>query len=1029
MSENKSIFGYFIKNRAITWLLIIGIIFLGIFSISTIPREIQPEIEIPFASITTALPGATPSDVERLITEPIEKSIGSLSTIKNLSSSSSQGISVVFIEFTTGTDLGEAVSELKDRVDLVENELPQDATTPTVQKAEANTQSIINFSLVGNAPLDQLTNYIKELQEELEKISGVSETQIVGGAEKRVQIAVDKEKAEQYGLNLIAITNTIKSENITMPIGVTTIDQINYSIRFDNRIPDIIALQNLPLITIGPESTPILLKDIAKVTYELPEDNVVNKLSIEGKDPRRSVTLRLFTVSGGNVIKLADQAKEVVENFEQDRLPSEIDIAITNDMSQFIRTDLGILTNSGIQTTILIIIILFLALGLIEGLIAGLVIPLTLLATVIIMDIIGLTINSLTLFSMVIALGIMVDTAIVIMEGIHENRKNGQDAETAAYNAIETYKWPLIAGTFTTIFAFFPMLLVSGIVGEFLKSLPLTISAALISSLFISLTIAPAVAVKFLSKRKSHKDSILQPYFDKIGGKFRNLTNKILASRLARTIVLLTGLILLILSLLLPITGALKTEMFPKTDINFFIINVETPVGSTLNETLQKLEEVQEPLKNTRGIENYLIVAGTSQSQVSTDIFEVTSGSAENQANITVNLLPEDERDLKSFEIAENLREEYKNFSGAKITVRELSEGPPSDAPITVNITGEDIQTLKNISKKIETFIASVNNTQNIRSSFAKGLTEFQFELNKDILVQHGLNSTQVAAIARNLLQETKISDLNWDNTESELVILYQKEKNRDATIQDFLDFEIMSPKGYSVNLSSLGEIKIVEGVSAILHEEQEKIAKVRSDIVTGSNVVEVNAAVEEVVSKLEIPEGYEISFGGDTESIDESFRDLFRSMIIGIILIGFTLVLIFNSLRQPFIILLTLPMALIGVFPGLLLVGLPLSFSAFLGVVALAGVVVNDAIVLIDRINNNRKNGIEKKEAISEAVNARLQPIIMTTITTIVGILPLTLTNDFWAGLGYALIFGLFAATFLTLFIVPVLYQIIERK
>ena len=476
----NSIWTFFVDKIPITWVVIAAITIMGLFSVLTLPREIQPEINIPMAAVSTVLPGASPLDTESLLTEPLEKAIGTVSGIKTMSSQSGFSISFIVIEFETSTDVNKAMQDMKDAVDKIKSELPEDSTEPTIIRIEVNDFAIITYSIMGNKSMPELSKIAEEVKPYLEKIYGVSEVNIVGEQIEEIHITIDQAKIEQYGLDIGTISSLIKYSNTNLPLGIVTLDQLNYSVRIDNRFSSLEEIQNLPLFSIGPNNTTILLKDIAKVGKGYPDQNVITKLSINGKKSLPAVSIQIHKKEGGNILQIVEKTKETMSDLQSKKIiPKDINVAISNDNSQFIEEDLGVLTSNGIETTIMIIIIMFLALGLQAGLVAGLTVPLTFLITFAVMDIMGLTINSLSLFALVIALGIMVDTAIVIMQGIHDHIKKGLNSKDAAVVTIYTYRWPLIAGTMTTIFAFFPMLLVSGIIGEFLRSLPIVISAAL----------------------------------------------------------------------------------------------------------------------------------------------------------------------------------------------------------------------------------------------------------------------------------------------------------------------------------------------------------------------------------------------------------------------------------------------------------------------------------------------------------------------------------------------------------------------
>ncbi len=533
--------------------------------------------------------------------------------------------------------------------------------------------------------------------------------------------------------------------------------------------------------------------------------------------------------------------------------------------------------------------------------------------------------------------------------------------------------------------------------------------------------------------KKSEKGSVLEPIFNKIGGWFHDVIYGIITKKSRRVFVLLLSLVLFLASMALPITGALKAELFPQTDQSFFIINIETPTGTILSKTKAITEGVEQKLYGNENIENFVTLIGTAQSLASTELVETSGGNANsNIANITVNLKPAAERTERSYQIAEEIRKDLEKTREAKVTVNEFKEGPPSDAAITVRMTGDNLETLKKISNDIKNVVEETTGTQNVRDTLTQGLNEFKFTFDRDKLNFHGISGIQAASALRNSVQGIKATTLNLNEKDVDVMVKYdwaEKEDKEIFTLNELENIELQSPMGHKVTIGELANYELDESLSAIQREDQKRVVKVLGDIEKGQSAITVNADIQAKLTDYEAPIGYEIAFGGEQEEVNESFMDLYRSMIVGIVLIGFTLVVMFNSFKQPLIILLTLPLALIGVFPGLMLIGLNLSFPAFLGVVALAGVVVNDAIVLIDKININRKNGVSFVESIAESAKSRLQPIIMTSVTTIVGILPLALSDEFWAGLGFSMVFGLAFSTILTLIVIPVIYYALEVK
>ncbi len=1028
MKELSYIWRFFIEKRAITWIVLLAIIIMGFFSLSNLPREIQPEVKIPYIMVSAILPGANPIDTESLLTEPLEKEISSVPDIKMLSSSSGFGISFIFIEFETKANIDDSLQEVKDAVDKAKISFPEDALDPVIQKAEANKMPIITFSVTGDLQVYELTKIAETIKDYLEKIDNVSSVEILGSQKKYIEITLNQSLLEAYGLTIDQIAAIVKFANNNVPVGIITSDKLNYSIRIDNRYASIEDIRNLPLFSIQDESaTLILLKDIAKVEKKFPVENVISKVSENGEKSQKAVSLQIYNKEKSNILTITEDAKLLIDELKADgTIPHDVNIVVTNDNSVFISEELGNLVKNGYETIILILIALFLAFSLTQGIIAGLSIPVIFLITFSVMDWQGISINTLSLFALVMSLGMIVDNMIVIMEGIHTGiKKYHLNVKEAALLSVNTYKWPLTSGTLTTVFAFLPMLLVSGIMGEFLKTLPITIAATLLASLFVALTIGPSITTKFL-KAEKETTPVLGPFFKAIGSILERFVSKIIHRRSFRFFTIIIPTIAFILSMLLPITGKLKVEMFPATDQHYFTITIETLKGTVIEETKRITEEVENYLYEIPEIENFLTQIGTSSSIALTggEIFMSGGSTESNLANITVNLVEKDLRSKQSYEIAKEVRDHFKYFTNAKISINEIKEGPPGEAAITVRITGKNMETLKSLADEVKKIIENIPKTNNTGISLKSGLNEFKFTLDKDLLALHGLSSIEVSAMIRNIVQGVEAGEININGEDIDIIAKYNN-----FSISDIENFKIPTKKGYSIELSELGTYSLEQSLSSIEREDQKRIIKVISDIEKDTNAVDIYAQIEEQIKNIDIPSGYDVTFGGDLEEIAKSFKELFMTMIVSIILIGFVLVLEFNSFKQPLIILFSLPLALIAVFPGLMILGLNFSFPAFLGIIALAGIVVNNAIVLLDRINQSISEGIPLEEAVPEATKARFEPIFMTSITTIIGVIPLALSNEFWAGIGFSLAFGLTCSTILTLIIIPVLYYSFEHK
>lgn len=1031
----KSIWTFFIRKRLIAYILIFGIIIMGLAATFSIPKESMPEVKIPLAVVVTVLPGATPSDVEELITKPVEKEVSSLSGLEEFASSSTFGVSMITVQFEPDVDTKDAMTKLKDAVDAAKSKLPTDATTPEVKEISFTDFPIITFSLVGNLSQLELSQIADNVATELDTVPGVLKTEISGEVKKQVSVKLDQNRTEAAGLSIVDVANTIKYTNMDMPAGTIDMNKKTYSVRFQGRIETLDAVNK---IIVAPN---LLLGDIARIELKTDKQGTLSRIWEPSSTIKNAISISIYKKTGGNILEVVDTAQQKIQELKDNgTIPEGVDMVIASDNAAEIRKDLGNLTDAGLETLAIIIIVLFLSIGFKEGLIASLSVPLTLFATIPILIYLGETLNSLTLFGMVIALGILVDTAIVMMEGYDINISKGYNSIDAATIAIETYKWPLITSILTTTFAFLPMLTLSGIIGQFIRTLPITISIVLLTSLILSIVLIPAVAIKFI-KSEGHtleskdqpneeKKSILQPVIEAIKRFQIGRLKELMESKFKRRILISGTVIAFILAMMLPIMGLMKVEMFTTVDVPYFTISIETPKGTALEDTSAVASKVESLIEKIPEVKNFITIIGSSQGSALTNesIFGGGANLNSNLANITVNLLDAKDRNKKSYEVSETLRKEIKSkISEGKVTVQEIQQGPPTGTAITINVNGKNLDELKRISTDIQGFLKEIKGTKNIDDTFTQGLNEFVFKLDKDKLALHSLSSIEVSNIIRNIIQGTEATTITLDNEDTDVIVKYA---NPSFSISDVENIKIPSHKGYMIELKELGTYSFQESLATITHREQKRSVSVTAEVEKDTSSIEVTQEIQEKLKGYTLPKDYTIDFGGDFESLTGSFGELGIAMLIGMLLIAMTLVLEFNSIKQTFIILFTVPMGLIGAIPGLWLFGESFSFSAFLGIVALSGIVVSKGIVKIDKINSNLVQGkMPLKEAILEASSSRTRPILLTTVATIIGAIPVAMTDEFWRGIGVSLACGVLASAFLALFVTPIMFFILEKK
>lgn len=1024
----KSPWNFFVNHPRVTSLVIIIILILGFTSVFQLPRELQPEVDLPYASIITIYPGASPADTELLVTDEVESAVKNVEDIDAINSSSQAGISMITIQFESGTDLDTALNDVRSAVDLAQ--LPEDAEDPQVSSYESNQQSVITFSLLSDLPESEIKEIAEEAEDELKTVNGVSEVVIIGAQDKKIFVNLKQELLETYGITINDVVNAISYANANFPIGEIKNDGYIYGIRIDATLDSAQQLSQIPVKQFfGKDGVnqSIILKDIATIEEKLEDKVTIARIGMQNSgEIKNAVSLQIYKKKGGNIVRVAESAKEKMEEIKGTIIPSSVEVHISNDNAIFIQEDLEVMGKNGITTVILIMVLLLVFLGWKEAIIAGMSIPFAMLITFGILYIRGDSLNGIALFSLVFALGLLIDNAVIIIEGIYENLREGKyTSYGAAILGIHEFKWPIIAGTLTTVFAFLPMLTISGIMGDFMSVIPITVTVLLLASLFVNLSITPTLASRHLKGGKQKN------LFGGLQKWYRKFITNIINSKTKKRLTLIIMFVVMVFSFSLPITGVIKSEAFPISDFDYFFIDIETPSGTMIGETERIASQVESILINTPEIKDFTTNIGTNAGgALRGSLFGSTRRNIENIANITANLVDPEERDLKSYEVADIIREKVNNIQGATIMVTDLQGGPPSGAPVYIELKGPNLNKLEELSEKIKGILNNIEGTLDVDTSVEQGAGEFLITVDRNRLNYYGLAAGQVGSILRRALEGVTATEIRKEGVDIDVIVQYdlQRGSNRELTLDDLKNIFITSPTAGSIPVSNLVSVDFAQNLTSITHIDTERAVTISSYVQDRTSTEIIDDLIKEL-EKNPLPQGYEISYGGELEEITQSFKDLGTSLLIGLVLIAMLLVLQFKSYRQPFIILLSLPFALTGVFFGLAVMNITLSIPSVIGVVGLAGVVVNDAIVLIDQMNNNRRRGMKFEEAIIEGATSRLQPVFLTTATSIFGILPLALTDEIWGSLGFAFIFGLTTQYFLVLLLDPILYSMLSKK
>jgi multidrug efflux pump subunit AcrB len=1013
-------FGYFITHFRIVTLIIASIFLLGFFALMNLPRESDPEVKIPIAVVSTFYAGASPADVESLITDEIENKLEELDNVKLVTSSSRTSMSSIVVEFEAEADLDNSIQELKDKVSDVMG-LPGEAEDPIVTQIRANDFPIITFSLAGDLTETQLKQLGETVQDELESISGVSKVPVLGIRDREYSVVINRAGMARLNLSISQIVGAIRVSNLDMPLGDIAVDGINYNLRTVAKFKSIDDLKNT--VVSQNDGRSVLLKDVAEIKEEFEDKQFISRMSIGGELAQNTVSLQIFKKTGGNILDIVDSAKDKIVVLQENKvIPANVKVEINNDYSSFIRDDLNTLGSSGLQSTVLIFAIMFIALSFKEALIALFAIPMTFFITFIVLYFTDSTLNSMTLYALVLSLGLLVDSFIIVLEGIFHNIREGYSAVKAGLLSVANYRKPLTAGMLTTVAAFFPMLLVSGILGEYLRIFPITIAIVLLSSLFVSLILVPSFSGKFLAKgkfSKEVKDSILERYVtNRLRKIYRAKIKIFLEDKKAKLKFILALSVLFLGSLGLLIGGIVPVELFPKIDTDFVYIDIKMPIGTELDKTAELVAQVEDKLYQKDYIKNFVTTIGQSSSIGSFD----AGSSSEHVASISINLVDEKYRDQKSFDLTEPLREEFKEINQGEIIIKELTSGPPSGAPIEARISGDDLIVLDNLANKTKEVLKNTEGTVNVDSSQDVSPADLTFTLNKDTIARSGLTVSDVSSALRTAIFGVTATEMSLEGEDIDVVVRLDKDKI--SSIEEIKNLSVVNNFGKDIKLSSLADFSLEPALAIIRHRDNQRTISITSDVESGYTASDLVAQVEEQIATIGIPDGYVVKFGGEVEDIEQSFTELWSAMIVAVILIALILVLQFDSYIRPIIVLMSLPLMLIGVVFGMLIFGLPFSFPVFLGLISLAGIVVNDAIVLMDKTKRNiEEREMTSLEAVADAGDTRLQPILLTSITTIMGVVPLAFASEFWVGLSISIIFGLLFATVLQLFVIPMLF------
>ena len=998
-------------------ILMITVLALGLFSLISLPQEQFAEVPFYWVNVIVPYPGVAAEDMEASVTIPVENAFQGMDRLKQISSTTSEGLSVVRVEFDDGIDDQLFKALFQDAQTRFSQVTLPDGTLPAILDdfSSSDFLPVIEVIISGNLPYQELREQALALQNEILKVGDVADVQIIGLPERQIQVQLDPTMLASLGLSVNEVVRSISEQNRSVPSGNLTTQSREYLIRTLGSIREVDDINSVIVRRSNQGEGIIRVSDVARVVDGFEKDTPFNRFN-----GSPSVSLRVTKVVKGNSVSIVDRVRSIVEEQQQ---VSGAKLTLFNDSTVQIASSLSVLSSNALMGLALLVIILGLFIGVRNSLITALGIPVTFALTFLVLDLLGETINTNTLFGLVLVLGLIVDHGIVIIENSYRLQTLGMKRHEAAILGVNQVIWPIIAATGTTVAAFLPLMIIPGTIGKFLRVIPLTVTIALIVSTFEALFFLPSHYAEWGPRERN---IVRKPKKDRFGilvGRYQmfleNLYNR-------------KGLYLVILLLItvgvFSLVGTLKQDLFSAEDYSYFNIEITTPLGSTLDQTNRIVQSYEEVLLGKVGNGEILSISsnvgGSGNSQTTT------------QAQITVDLAEKDQGRQRSIEaIIDELKRETYYLSGSEqVLFTKAQTGPPTSADFSFRLSGDSYQPIINAAAALSNALASIENVSNVQSDFVPGNPVLRVEVNQDQASRLGISVSTIAGYLRSRFDGVTVGTFFLENEEIDIIAQFAA-KSADR-FEDLEQILIPTDDLRLVPLSSVATIKLDNSIGSIRRVEGKREITITADASGDVDQKAVNSQIRQLWdTQLEARyAGVDLVVGGEFADFSNLLIDILRVFVLGIFLMYLILGAQFNSYSQPFLILLSVPFAFIGVVLYLFVSGTPLSTTVIYSAVALAGVAVNDAIVLISFINDLRSEGKSVREAVFESAVTRIRPILLTSLTTIAGLLPTAIGiggySVVWSPMASTIMVGLVFSTLSALLIIPLLYGVLyDRK
>jgi len=1009
-----------------------GVVFLvltgfGLFSLSRLQLDLYPELTFPKVLVLTSYTGASPEDVETLLTRPIEGAVSAVKGVKAARSDSTQGSSVVTVEFDWAKDMEQAETDVRRKLELIKGALPDDADDPIVVALDPSMQPVVTLMVTGPYPLDRLRKIAEDdVAAKLERIDGIASSNVAGGLKREIHVALDPAKVEAYGLDVSAVLGAIHQENLHEPGGAVEQGSMSFSIQTRGKYRSV---REIGEVVVGQKRglaglEPLRLSEVARV-----EDSFHEAQRVIEVDGVSAVWVNVRKQSGANTVKAATAVVKALPEVARES-GHKLDFKVLNNQAEFINASLGNLSTTavaGIAISFLVLLVFLRSVR--SSIVVASAIPLSVVATFFVMDQVGMTLNIISMAGLALAIGMLVDNAIVVLENIFRLAEEGLPIREAAVQGAAEVGTAVIASTLTTISVFVPILFVTGIAGVMFKDMAITICFALIVSLAVALSFVPLAASRLLGRRPSRE----KPRTNSVGSRMTGAYGRALDWTLAHRWSVGVGLLALLAA-----TGILvktmPTEFMASHDQSSIYVSVETPVSNNLQATTEAVNEVRQQIERLIPAHDRKLVAvdiGTSEG------FASIFSSGPHTGTIRVPLTAVGQRTTSQAEYEARIRERLRQVPGIKATVGMPFNMAGGAGDLEIQIRGHDLTAARRLGLELKQRLAAMPQMAEVTYSMEDQKPQLRIQFDRKKMADMGLSTASVSRAVSTFFKGKVAARFSEGGDEYDVLVRYDRQHRLD--VGAVRRMPVATAQGITIPLSSIADLSLEPGPTTISRKDQERVTtltctlkphyldgtgrQVRKDL--GGTI----AQVERMLAGHSWPDGFSYHVGGTAEDFQESFAALAVALLVSVLLVYLVMASLFESLRQPFIILFTLPLAGIGVVLIFVLSGSAMDVSSLVGVIMLVGIVVNNGIIMVDAGNQLRQQGLGPLEAIARAARQRLRPVLLTSLTTILSMVPLALEigegASSWSGMARAVIGGLTLATALTLFVVPTMYTL----